>query len=348
MRAALYHGVGDIRLTDIPEPQPGPGQVKIAVAYNGICGSDLHEYYHAATFIPLEPHPLTGVHAPCVLGHEFSGTVTEIGAGVTEVTRGDRVAVRPTYSCGRCPACQTGAPNICAQLAFHGGSGPGGGLSQFTVVDESMVHRLPDSVSLAAGALVEPMAVAQHAVNRAAPDADDTVVIVGAGAIGIGLWFALTARGVTSIVVSEPSPQRRAGIAALGATRVIDPRTADLAQVVHEASSGRGAAVVFDAAGVSAAFTAALSVLAPRGTLMVVGVHERGFDFNPSTLLLGEFTVTASMTYSDEEFAQVIDAMARGEHRVQGSWLQTLPLDRLLDGFASLRSGDAVKILIEM
>ena len=148
MRAAVYHGVGDVRVEDVPEPSPGRGEVKIKLAHNGICGSDLHEYYSASTFIPLEPHPQTGVQAPVIMGHEFSGTVAELGEGVTGLEVGQPAALRPTHSCGTCPPCKQGLPNICRILAFHGLSAEGGGLAEYTVVTADQVHPLPEGVSL--------------------------------------------------------------------------------------------------------------------------------------------------------------------------------------------------------
>ena len=109
MRAARYHGVQDIRLEDLPEPEPTAGQVLVKVGHNGICGSDLHEYYSASTFIPTEPHPLTGISAPVVLGHEFAGTVVEVGEAVDAGLVGQNAAIRPTYYCGECAACPTSA-----------------------------------------------------------------------------------------------------------------------------------------------------------------------------------------------------------------------------------------------
>ncbi|HEY9311878.1 zinc-binding dehydrogenase, partial [Williamsia sp.] len=239
------------------------------------------------------------------------------------------------------------ASNICEMLAFHGGSAHGGGLSEFTVVEQDMAHRLPDSVSLESGALVEPMAVAQHAVNRVPLNTDDTVVVLGSGPIGIGVWFALRASNIERLIVSDPSAHRREAMAALGAQHIIDPTTQNLRETVDRLSGGRGAAVVFDAAGVPAAFNQGLSVLAPRGTLMVVGVHEKAFDFNPTALLAGEYTVTSSMTYTDDEFAQVIENMAGGWYSTDG-WVEHRPLDGLVDSLDLLRTGRAMKILIDL
>jgi (R,R)-butanediol dehydrogenase / meso-butanediol dehydrogenase / diacetyl reductase len=105
MRAAVFHAARDIRIEDVPEPDPGPGQVAVAVAHNGLCGSDLHEYLIGPLFIPTEPHVLTGARLPVIMGHEFAGTVVEVGDGVTTVAVGDRVAVEPIYHCGLCRSC---------------------------------------------------------------------------------------------------------------------------------------------------------------------------------------------------------------------------------------------------
>lgn len=347
MQAAVYYGVGDVRIEDVPEPAPGPGEVKIKLAYNGVCGSDLHEYFSASTFIPLEPHPQTGAKAPVILGHEFSGTVVELGEGVSGLEVGQAAALRPTYSCGTCASCARGLPNICRVLAFHGLSADGGGLSEFTVMPADMVHPLPEGVSLELGALVEPMAVGHHAVDRSGLTAEDTCVIVGVGPIGIGLWFALKARGFDNVLVSETSPVRRAAITALGAANVIDPRETDLSEAVMAMSDGTGAAAVFDAAGVGAAIGESIGCLAPRGKVVVVGIHEQPFAFNPTSLLLQEVEVVGSIVYDDADYAAVIAHMDEGIYDTTG-WVEHMTLDRLEEAFEELRAGRKMKILIDL
>ena len=214
--AARYYGVGDIRLEQVVVEPPAAGQVLVEVAFCGLCGSDLHEYFSAQTVTPVEPHPLTGAQLPVVLGHEFSGTVVSVGPDVDSVSVGACVAVRPTYSCGACASCAKGLPNTCVSLGFHGLSGPGGGLSSLTVVAADMVFALPERVSLLQGALVEPMAVAYHGVELGLAD-DTTVAFVGGvGPIGIGAIFALKARGVEHIVAADLSPARRSFAATSG------------------------------------------------------------------------------------------------------------------------------------
>ena len=347
MRAARYHGVRDIRIEELPDPTPQAGEVLVRVAHNGICGSDLHEYYSAPTFIPTEPHPLTGAHVPVVLGHEFSGTVVEVGDGVDSGLVGTNAALRPSYRCGTCAACQRGLHNICRKLAFHGLSGNGGGLAELTTLPANMVHPLPDEVSLELGALVEPMAVGHAAVRRVPLADDDLALIVGAGPIGIGLWFALKAMGHERVLVSETSPERRAAMTALGAKNMVDPRSASLADAVNDLSDGDGAAVAFDAAGVGAAITDTVPVLAPRGSIVVVGIHEKPFDFNPTSLLLQEVSIVGSLIYSSDDYDATITNMAAGHYETTG-WVEHIPLDDLLGGFDDLRAGRKMKIHVDL
>ncbi|MHC1557742.1 2,3-butanediol dehydrogenase [Actinomycetospora sp. C-140] len=347
MRAAVYHHPRDIRLADVDEPEAGPGQVKLRVAHNGVCGSDLHEYFASETFVPVEPHPQTGVRAPVTLGHEFSGTVVATGDGVRSVAAGDRVAVRPTYTCGACPSCRAGAPNTCRVLAFHGLSGHGGGLSEYTVLPESMVFALPENVSLEMGALVEPMAVSYHAVEISGIRPGQLAVIAGLGPIGVGLYFALRAKGITDIVASDPSAQRRAILTGLGARHVIDPTTTEVATAARDATDGLGAEVVFDAAGVGAAILTGIGALAPRGRIVVVGIHEQAMELNPTALLLGEAQIVASLVYTDDDYRHVIASMSRGEITGAG-WVDHAPLDDLLTVYEELRRGERMKVLIDL
>lgn len=347
MRSAICYGPHDVRIEDVPEPEAGPGQVKLRVAHNGVCGSDLHEYFSAATFIPVEPHPQTGIKAPVTLGHEFSGTVVAVGEAVTDVAVGDRAAVRPTYSCGACASCRAGAPNTCRVLAFHGLSGPGGGLSDYTVVDAGMVFPLPEGVSLEMGALVEPMAVSYHAVKLSGIQPGQVALIAGLGPIGVGLFFALRAQGVTDIVASDPSKARREILSRLGATTVVDPRETDLTQLSREMSDDLGAYAVFDAAGVGAAILSGIAALAPQGKVVVVGIHEKSMDLNPTSLLLGEAQIVASLVYTDEDYRHVIDGMARGEITTD-EWVEHASLEDLLSVYDDLRSGSRMKVLIDL
>jgi (R,R)-butanediol dehydrogenase/meso-butanediol dehydrogenase/diacetyl reductase len=350
MKAARFHGKEDLRVEDVPEPEPGPGQVKLQNAYAGICGSDLHVYYspEAAGMDFSKPHPVTGSMPPQILGHEFSGTIVELGKGVRGHEVGDRVAVWPVYYCGKCPACRKGAYNACQKIGFHGISSDGGGMAAFTTVDASpeRLHKLPPSVDLRMGALVEPMAVSWHAVDRSGAKAGQTALIAGAGPIGIGVWFALRARGVEMIVVSEPSSDRRQALCKLGADHVVDPTKKDeLADTVASATRGRGVDVAFDASGAGPAVKQGLEQLTPLGTMTVVALHEQGFDFNPTQLVMAETAMNGSLAYLPADFDAVIAAMAEGKYTADG-WVDGIEVDGVVAAFGELRKGRGMKVLV--
>ena len=348
MKAAQFYGKEDLRVEEVEEPTPGPGQVKLRNAYSGICGSDLHFYFfpEALPFDLHEPHPLTGACVPQTLGHEFAGTVVEVGEGVTGVKVGDRAAVYPLVaSCGECAACRKGLCFSCRMMGSIGANAPGGGLSEFTTVPASALHLLPESVDLRMGALVEPMAVGWHAVARSGVQTGGTALVAGAGPIGIGAWFAFKARGVEKVLVSEPSAERRAIIAALGAT-VVDPVSDDLAAVIAEFTGGAGVDVAVDAAGAGAAITSALTGLAAGGRVVVAALHEHPMEFQPTMLSMGETEIVGAVGYQPEEFDAVIAAMADGVYDTTG-WVEEIPLTGIVDALHALRNGTGAKILIK-
>jgi len=346
MRAARFHGKEDLRVEQIDEPSPGPGQVKLRNGYSGICGSDLHVYFTPeAAGLDLEhPHPVTGAMPPQVLGHEFAGTVVEVGEGVEGISVGDRAAVWPIYYCGECAACRKGMFNVCRKIGFHGLSSHGGGMAEFTTVPASMLHVLPENVDLRMGALVEPMAVAWHAVALGDVRSGGSALVAGAGPIGIGVWFALRAQGVQRVLVSEPSAERRALIEALGA-RTVDPVGEDLAAAVADLTDGDGVDVAFDAAGAGAAVSSGLASLTPGGRVVVVAIHERSMEFNPTQLVMGETGISGSLAYLPQDFDAVIAAMADGAYDTTG-WVEEVDLDGVVDAFQRLRSGAGAKILV--
>lgn len=347
MKAAVFHAKEDLRIEDVAEPTPGPGMVKLRNAYAGICGSDLHVYYspEASGLDFTKPHPVTGSLPPQILGHEFSGTVVELGEGVTSVAVGDRVAVWPVYYCGECAACRKGAFNACTKIGFHGLTSDGGGMAEFTTVPAEKLHVLPENVDLTLGALVEPMAVAWHAVERSGVQPGQTALIAGAGPIGIGVWFALRAHGVETIIVSEPSESRRNAIAAVGATTLVDPMSEDLAAAVSAATGGDGVDVAFDAAGAGPAVTSSIANLTPLGRMVVVALHERGFEFNPTLLVMAETEIAGTLGYTQADFDAVIAAMADGAYDTTG-WVATVGLDAVVDTLGELRAGRGMKVLV--
>jgi (R,R)-butanediol dehydrogenase / meso-butanediol dehydrogenase / diacetyl reductase len=346
MRAAVFHGRCDLRLEDVPEPEAGPGDVKLRVHYNGICGSDLHEYYAGPMTTRTEPHPLTGVKNPVIFGHELCGSVVALGDGVEDLEIGDRVAVEPVETCGHCLDCRSGHYNHCRLLAFHGYNRAGGGLAEYTVVRRSMAHRLPPPLSPAQGALIEPMAIAWSTVRRCQVEAGQTVALHGAGPIGIGVFLVLHARGVR-VIVSDPSPLRRQVMRALGAPAVLDPGEADVVTAIRDLTGGHGAHASVDAAGVPAAIRAGLHGTRIDGNFVVVAIHEKPIVIPPFDLLMPEVRLTG-VALSCNDFPATIDAMVTGTFPTEG-WVSTIPLERIIsDGFEPLHRQEALKLLVDV
>jgi (R,R)-butanediol dehydrogenase/meso-butanediol dehydrogenase/diacetyl reductase len=346
MRAAVYHGNKDLRIEDVPEPTALAGEVKVKVSRNGICGTDLHEYYDGPIFIPpTDPHPLTGRTLPVVLGHEFSGVVIEVGPSVSSVAEGDAVAIEPVYRCGTCRPCKSGHYNVCDVVGFHGLMADGG-MAEYSVVPEYMVHALPDSVPVELGALVEPMSVAYHAAQLAGINEQSRALIYGAGPIGIGIWFALTGMGLTEIDVVEPSETRRQSIEALGA-RTLDPGAQDVPALIADITDGRGVDAAFDAAGVTAAVESALSCLGERRTLVSVAIYDKPISTPLINLVLRERRIQGTICYTRKDYEAVIHLMASGHYDTTG-WVETIALEDVIEeGLEALRAGNKMKVLVD-
>ncbi len=253
---------------------------------------------------------------PLVIGHEFSGVITDVGEGVTGWVEGDRVAVEPIYKCGQCGPCRAGNYNICQQIGFHGLMSDGG-MAEYTVVPTDMLHKLPDNVSLQLGALVEPMSVAYHAATLGDAKSGDTAMVFGAGPIGIGLWFALRGKGIDDVFVVEPSPTRRAAIESLGA-RTLDPASVDVPAFIADHTDGRGADAVFDAAGVAPAVETALRCVGSRRPMVSVAIYEKPLTTPLLNLVMNESRIQGSLCYTADDFESVIALMARDVYDTSG------------------------------
>jgi len=345
MRAALYYGRQDLRLTSVPEPEPGPGEVKLRVHYNGICGSDLLEYYDGPVTTRSTPHPLTGVQNPVIMGHELSGEIVALGEGIEDLGVGDLVAVEPVETCGRCLYCGLGQYNHCPSLAIQGYN-RAGGLAEYTVVKRRMAHALLPGVSALQGALIEPLAIAWHTVNRCVVDAGQVVAIHGAGPIGAGAFLTLKRRGVEAIIV-DPSPARRAALERLGARTVLDPSACDVVAAIRDLTGGRGAHASIDAAGGAKAFRAMLHGTRVDGTAVVVAIHHEPVSIPPFDLLMPEVRLTG-VALSVNAFPAVIAEMARGSYPLEG-WVETIPFDGVIEqGLERLRRQQGMKIVVEI
>lgn len=313
MKAARFYGRGDIRIDEVQEPRVRPGTVKVEVQWCGICGTDLHEYLDGPIFAPTPeaPHPLTGESIPITLGHEFAGVVAEVSEGVDDVRVGDRVVVEPYIICGRCDACTHGRYNVCQTLGFVGLSGYGGGFSQFVVAERRWIHPLGD-LGTDVGALIEPLAVAYHAVRLSGAQPQHSALVFGAGPIGLVTTAALKARGVEQVIVVEPAGVRKEKATVAGADAVIDPREADVVAMVQELTKGRGADVSFECAGIDQVLKTAILSTRAGGTCVNVAIwgHEASVAMND--LVFREVNVLGSLAYADDHPA-TIEMVASGK-----------------------------------
>lgn len=349
MRAARYHGRGDIRVEDLPEPHAGPGQVQVAVEWCGICGTDLHEYLDGPIFAPTPqaPHPLTGGAVPITLGHEFAGVVSEIGEGVTGLSEGDRVVVEPYDVCGTCVACRSGRYNVCRSLGFVGLDGDQGGFAERAVVDRRWVHPIGD-LTTQQGALVEPLAVGYHATKLSGLEAGQTAVVFGAGPIGLVTAAALRAVGAGQVVVVEPADARKAKAPGAGADVVLDPTEEDVPERVRELTGGAGADVTFECAGLDPVLAQAVASTRPGGTCVNVSIWGHPATFDVNSLVLSEIRLIGSLAYAGRH-PEVLELVRDGVVDVEQFITGRIALDDIVDqGFRELidHKETNVKILV--
>ena len=251
MRAARLHGVGDLRVSDEPEPAAGPGMSLVRVTAVGICGSDLHWWDEGAIGDATLAHPL-------VLGHEGAGVIAE------GPRRGERVAIDPAITCGTCRACRDGYANLCYRIRFAGHGETDGMMRELMAWPSDLLHPLPDGVSDTDGALLEPLGVAIHSVDLGHLPFAGTASVTGCGPIGLLLIGVLKAAGASSVLAIEPLAHRRAAAARYGADVVAEPGAVDL--------TGPGVDVAFEAAGSDEAVRVALDSVRPGGRVVLAGI----------------------------------------------------------------------------
>lgn len=292
-----------------------------------------HLYFDEAVATkPDFVHPLAKEKMPIVFGHEFGGVVTEVGAGVTRARVGDLVAVRPSLYDGTCDACAAGHTNVCRYWGWLG-IHASGGLAERAVVEDKTVFRLPPGTKPEISALVEPLAVGWHAtrlVRGLTPDS--TVLILGGGPIGCAVYFALRAQGLTRIVVSEVSEARRSMLAALGAEHVVSPADTDVGAAVRELSGPDGAHAAFDCAGLPVTLSTALGALRPKGTIVNVAIRAEPVpQVDLNFFLYKEATLVSSIAYQDEDWEEVIEALAQGKIKPEAMVTSKIEMQDLVE-----------------
>ncbi|MHB8513886.1 MAG: zinc-dependent alcohol dehydrogenase [Dehalococcoidia bacterium] len=340
MKAAALKGSRAMEIVELADEPPAPGEVKLRVAYCGICGSDLHEYESAQPFRAL------GILQP-VMGHEFSGRVVAVGDGVRDVVAGQLVVGNPGPGCGACAYCAAGRENLC-RAGSLGGTGytRPGAYAEFVTIAERAAVVLPAGADAREAALTEPFAVARHALIQGGYRPDELLVVAGAGPIGLLTVIAARAMGGARIVVSEPLAGRRAAAEAAGASHVVEP--AELINVSRALSEGNGAEISVDASGLPAGIASCVDATARGGRIVLAGVGEQPFPLDITRSIINELTYVAVLGYTRAEF--IASAMAIAERKVDVSPVisEVVPVEATPDAFARLSDGrnDLRKVLV--
>jgi L-iditol 2-dehydrogenase len=344
---AVLHGAGDLRVEELPMPEPGPEQVLVAMRAVGICGSDVH-YYETGGIGPFV------VRQPQVLGHEPFGVIAGLGSAGSRHRLGQRVVVEPGVPCGRCPQCRSGSYNLCRDIEFLGNppvsgtSAPvNGALARYVAVHEDFVHPVPRTVSDAAAALIEPLAVALHAVRRARIEPGSTVLITGAGPIGLLAAQAARAAGATTVVVTDVRDEPLAHARRLGATAVnVSAGPLALDGMQHD--------VFLECSGNSSAMADGIGQLGPHGTAVLVGVGPEEAALPVATIRRREITVTATFRYANA-FPAALALAAAGSVDLEGLITDRVRLEQVPESFRAAVGrrhgrGDAtgIKTLVDL
>jgi len=334
-KGVFYEGHGAFSVRDASPVPPGRGEVRLDVAYCGVCGTDLHIAHGGMDH---------RVRAPQVIGHEMSGTVAELGEGVSGFALGEAVVVRPLDSRGE-TAADRGLSHISRNLAFLGIDTPGAFQTSWTVPAFTL-HRLPRGADLRLAALTEPLAVACHDIRRGEVRAGETTVVLGGGPIGLLIALAAGAAGA-SVLVSEPNGERRAFAEELG-FETVDPSAVDLPAHVAAATEGVGADVVFEVSGAPAAALAMTQLAALRGRIVVVAIYPDPQPIRLFDLFWKELEVRGARVYEPEDYERAIDLVAAGTLPLERLISRVEPLERLPDLFAEMmESPTGMKTLVD-
>jgi (R,R)-butanediol dehydrogenase/meso-butanediol dehydrogenase/diacetyl reductase len=342
MKALRWYARKDLRYEDVPEPSPGPGELKVKISLAGICGTDLKEYAYGPGMIAADKVPIT-------LGHEFVGRIAELGERVTDFQVGERVTAVGYWYCGECYYCKKSLYNLCLNGGFTGLTAEGC-MAEYAVVPSYAAYKLPDSVSDEAGAMVEPLAVAFHAVRQGNVHLGNTVCIVGDGTIGLCTLLASEAAGASEIYFVSKHRGRGEIASAMGATAVISTGDGDPVKLLADLTSGLGVDVSFECVGQPDTPQLCLDLTRRGGTTVITGVFEKPSLIHCQSVMFNQKTIVGSPIYVDEAIT-VISLL--GDKRIDPHRLITskVPLKEAVEmGFQKLINykEHEVKILLQV
>lgn len=314
MNALFYPAWDQLEMREVAEPTPRPGEVVVKVAAVGICGSELHGF---VTHAPRRTPPL-------IMGHEFCGTVEALGEGVTGVRPGDRVVVNSVISCGRCEDCLDGHSHLCREGEVFGMK-RSGGFAEFCAVPATTLLPLPENVSLLQAALTEPLANGVHALSLTCQRFPETVVIFGAGTIGLLALQVVKASGALKLVAVDISDARLEEARRLGADEVFNSRKSEVVAAVRALTRGRGADIAVDAVGAAETRHAAVMATRPGGEIVWLGLHDDPTQVSGFAVVLGERRILGSFAVTPGNLRTALGLLAQGKVELS-PWVRSFPL----------------------
>jgi (R,R)-butanediol dehydrogenase/meso-butanediol dehydrogenase/diacetyl reductase len=337
MRAAVFQGIGQIKVANVPKPNLYPGEVLVRVGYCGLCGSDVEALQ-------------TGMYEPgLIVGHEFAGVIAEIGPGVTGWRVGERVVVNDAVACGSCVPCLEGRLDGCESLTMVGVTHDGA-LAEYVKITAKGLHHLPDQVSLRQGALVEPLAVALHGVRRSRLKPGDDVLVMGAGPIGLLTLQCALLAGARTVAVTEVDATRAALADQLGVIAVLDPTRDNVGVALSRLTARRGPDVIYVCTGAPAPYRDAVSLVRKGGQVFILGLCVEPVEADFMSVVLSELCIEGSLA-GRAEFPAAIDFIAQRRVDVESLVSHETPLDKVVtEGFNLLTTPNSgvVKILVRI
>lgn len=353
LKAVRFHGAKDIRVEDVEEPSGtlAPDDVLIAPIVTGICGTDLHEYIAGPIVTPSEPHIYTGATNPQILGHEFSAKVLAVGHDVSDVAAGDRISVQPLVAPRNDYYGKRGLYHLSPQLGCVGLSWAWGGMGEKAVIKEYNAQPVPEGITDEQAAMIEPAAVALYGVDRGGVEAGSTVLVSGAGPIGALTVLSARAAGASTIIVSEPNPNRRRIIAEIAPyAHVVDPRGADLATMVGDLTEeGVGVDVALECVGLEASLNACAESVRRQGKVVQVGLHMKPASIDAMLWALKDITVEATWCYPTQIWPRIARMVASGTFPIEKVITSRIAAEDVVEkGFDALLdpAGEQLKILV--
>ncbi len=331
-------GPGNLELREVPEPQPGPREVKIEVAAAGICGTDLH-IMHGQAFAATPP---------VILGHEFTGVVVTVGPEVSTWQVGDRVTSEPPVrTCGVCEYCQSGLPALCAARRSLG-SGVDGAFARYVVAPVTRLHRLPESVDFLSGALAEPAACCVHAVmEQGRVMAGDLVVVTGPGPIGLLAAQVAKAHGATVVLLGTAEDAQRLALGRqLGLDLAVAAGREEARARVQDVSEGRGADVVFECAGAGPAAAICLDVVKKKGRYVQVGLLTRPVELDFGVVVTKELNIRGSFGSTYTSWERALGLLAMGKIQTRPLVTADLPLREWSAAFSQMERREGCKVVL--